>query len=119
MAAVLRIKLADLLAVMVSDLSPRAGVPAQQGFAQLTLTGQKSRDQTDKPEIRPMSTKLDDKELWAIQRYLRSGPATRKDLEFALSMSGSAILHRLKFLRQKGTVVLLTDNTYALPETLQ
>ncbi len=108
MAAVLRIKLADLLTVLASDLSPRIekndpfeeSGPSQKTFTQLGFIGFRPRARPKKPAKPNMGSKIDEQELRAIQKYLSSGPASRDDLEFALSMTSSAVLYRLAVLKE-------------------
>jgi len=52
--------------------------------------------------------------LRAIQKYLRSAPASREDLEFELNMTSSAVRHRLAVLKARGVIEHRLDNTYSL-----
>lgn len=117
MAAVLRIKLADLLAVLL-ELPPKAqdvADPPQSNFTQLKLIGFRPGGGATKPVTPNMSPKVDEQDLRIVQKYLRHGPASREDLEFHLNMSSSMVLRRLKMLKERGVVEHRShDNTYAL-----
>ncbi len=127
MAAVLRIKLADLLTVLVADLSPRPDgpKPEQRSFTQLKLIGFRPGARPKKPADMPGARSLKsgnpkirsesyEQDLRVIQKYLRGGPASRDDLEFKLNMTDSAVRHRLAVLKARGVIEYRSDNTYSL-----
>lgn len=93
MAAVLRIKLADLLYAL-----------------------------TDRPQTRPSfaQTRLfsitEEEELEAIREYLQGNQTTRQDLEFRFNMSRDAVLRRLNILIARGEIERLPGNTYEVPQ---
>ncbi len=120
MAAVLRIKLADLLTVMTSDLSPRPGGPNpnQSAFTQLKLIGFRPVECTLKPGNPKIRSERYEQELRVIQKYLRSAPASREDLEFELNMTDKAVRHRLAVLKARGVIEYRSDKTYSLKEAL-
>jgi len=89
MAAVLRMKLGDLLTI-------------------LSKTGRRQKPGACKP--------FDETGLKAIQEFLVNGNAARRDLEFELNMSGGMVLRRLKMLRERGVVEYMQGDLYGLAE---
>jgi hypothetical protein len=85
MAAVIKIKLGDLLNILKDTPKPRAPRPSTPGM---------------------------ENDLDAIKEILESGPARRRDLEFELSMSSDAVLRRLHMLMDKGTLITIPDHRY-------
>ena len=89
MAAVLRMKLGDLINV-------------------LSKTGRRQKPGACKS--------FDEAGLKIIQEFLMNGNATRRDLELELNMSGGMVLRRLKMLRERGIVEHRPGDLYGLAE---
>lgn len=104
MAAVIRMKLIDLLNIL-SFSDPRAVISSK--LQSRTIQHQKT---TGPRQL------IDEADLRAIHKFLKNGNVTRRDLEFELNMSGAAVLRRLEMLREKGFVEHLPDNRYGLIE---
>lgn len=85
MAACIRIRLVDLLSILMEKPKTRAPRPSTPGM---------------------------EKDLDSIKEILESGPARRRDLEFELSMSGDAVLRRLHILMDKGILITIPDHKY-------
>jgi len=101
MATAIRIKLADLLAVL-RETPPDTKQQPRRDFTQLKLTGGKITHHEG--------------DLRAIQKYLRNNAASRQDLEFHLNMTGNMVLRRLEILKERGAIVHLPGNVYSLVE---
>ena len=109
MAAVLRIKLIDLLRILL-DRSPAAHEPniRQRRLFTSPVTASKT-------ERSPL-----EEDLAAIKQYLQtSGPAGKRDLAMVLNMGGSTMLHRLNLLKEHGVVVDLPGHKYELAGVAQ
>jgi biotin operon repressor len=104
MAAAIRIKLGDLLSLLME--TPHAAHEPRVRQTKLFTTT---------PESRPLNLEME-KDLAAIKAYLLNGPARRSDLEMELNMSNSAVLHRLHQLKARGAVVDLPGHQYKLVE---
>jgi hypothetical protein len=103
MAAAIRVKLADLLSILM-EKPPVAHEPQTRQIKMTTPL-----------ERRPLSVEVE-KDLEAIKEYLLAGPARRSDLEFQFTLSNSAVLHRLHLLMERGVVVDLPGHMYGIPE---
>jgi len=106
MAAVIRMKLIDLLNIL-SFSDQRAVIPSKSKLQSRTIQHQKT---TGPRQL------IDEADLRAIHKFLKNGNVTRRDLEFELNMSGAAVLRRLEMLREKGFVEHLPGNQYGLIE---
>ncbi len=110
MATAIRIKLADLLAVL-AETAPDTNNRTRRHFTQLKLTGAKS--------VQHEPQTIDEGDLRAIQKYLKNNTASRRDLEFHLSMTKNMVLRRLDLLKERGVVKHLPGNMYGLVEASQ
>ena len=99
MAAAIRIKLADLLSILME----KPPVANESRTRQIRLFATAER--------RPLNL---EKDLEAIKAYLQNGPARRSDLEMELNMSDKAVLRRLGMLKARGVVVDLPGHSYQL-----
>jgi biotin operon repressor len=107
MAAAIRIRLADLLSILM-EKPPAAHEPRTRQIKLFKAAPVKA-------ERRPLNLEIE-KDLEAIKAYLLNGPARRSDLEMALNMSNGAILRRLSILKTRGVVVDLHGHGYQLGE---
>ena len=103
MAAAIRIKLADLLSILMEK--PPAVNESRTKQIRLFATA----------ERRPLNRGIEE-DLEAIKAYLQNGPARRSDLEMELNMSKDSVLRRLGMLRAAGEIVSLPDRGYQLRE---
>lgn len=107
MAAAIRIKLGDLLSILM-EKPPVAHEPRTRQIELFTTA-------PAKVERRPLNPEIE-KDLAAIRAYLLNGPARRSDLETELNISNGAVLHRLHLLKESGVVVDLSGHRYKLGE---
>lgn len=96
MAAVIRMKLADLLKIL--NEQPPSGASVR------TVT-------------RPGP--LAERDIEIIRRHLQSGPTGRRVLEIELGLSRSAMTHRLNLLKERGIVVEFPGHCFALGKGAQ
>lgn len=97
-AAVIRIKLVDLLKILCEPLPKEV------------------RTKPDSPRQTRLTTSgVDEHELEAIRTYLMcQGPAKSIDLQFEFNMSRGTVLHRLDLLKGRGVVEDLPGYRYGL-----
>jgi hypothetical protein len=107
MAAAIRIKLSDLLSILMEK--PPAAHEPRTGQIKLFKAA------PVKAERRPLNMEIE-KDLEAIKAYLLNGPARRSDLDMVLNMSDGAVLRRLHLLKERGVVVDLPVHRYQLRE---
>lgn len=107
MAAAIRIKLSDLLSILME----KPPVVHEPHTRQIKLP----KAAPVKAERRPLNLEIE-KDLEAIKAYLLNGPARRSDLDMALNMSDAAVLRRLHLLKERGVVVGLSGHRYQLGE---
>jgi uncharacterized membrane protein len=103
MAASIKIKLSDLLSILME----RPPVIHEPRARQIKLAAS--------PEPCPLNAGMEE-DLEAIKAYLLNGPARRSDLEMELNMSNGAVLRRLHMLKKRGVVVDLPGHNYNLRE---
>jgi hypothetical protein len=101
MAASIKIKLSDLLSILME----RPPVIHEPRARQIKLS--------TPPEPCPLKMEED---LEAIKAYLLNGPVRRSDLEMVLNMSNGAVLRRLHLLKKRGVVVDFPGHNYKLRE---
>ncbi|NPV62799.1 MAG: hypothetical protein HPY61_09260 [Methanotrichaceae archaeon] len=99
MTAVLRIKLADLLAVITLPVS---------------IPGLLSRPKPASAPAAKQQQEWVEADLDEIRAFLMGGPAGRRDLELGLNMSRQVVRHRLQMLKDRGMVEHLPGNMYDL-----
>ena len=110
MAAVIRMRLVDLLNIL--SFSEPAKKPRERG-----AVVQSKQSTTIQHQKTTYSRQLiNEEELRVIQEFLMDGNATRRDLEFELNMSGGMVLRRLEMLRERGIVEHLPEDLYGLTE---
>jgi len=109
MAAAIRIKLGDLLSILME----KPPVIHEPRTRQIKLFP--TAPAPVKAERCPLNLEIE-KDLVAIKAYLLNGPAKRDDLEMELNMSGGAVLHRLHLLKARGVVIDLPGYRYQLGE---
>ena len=110
MVAVIRIKLADLLRILMEK--PHAVHESHARQIELFAAA------PAKAESRPLNLEIT-KDLEAIKAYLMtSGPARRTDLEMELNFSSGAVLHRLSMLKEMGVVIDMPGHNYQLREAV-
>lgn len=109
MAAVIRIKLVDLLAVL-AETTPDSQKRPSKHSKQVKLFSCTPVAKDAK------QGSIDEEDLRAIQKYLKRGDASRRDLEFKLNMSDKMVLRRLDLLKERGIVKHLPGNLYGLTE---
>jgi hypothetical protein len=107
MAAAIKIKLADLLSILMEK--PPANHEPRARQIKLFQTA------PAKAERRPLNLEIE-KDLEAIKAYLLNGPARRSDLEMVLNLSDGAVLHRLSKLKARGVVGDFPGHRYKLGE---
>ena len=113
MAAVIRMRLVDLLNIL--SFSEPAKKPRERGA--VVLSKPKTQSKTVQHQKTTCSRQLiNEEELRVIQEFLMDGNATRRDLEFELNMSGGMVLRRLEMLRERGIVEHLPEDLYGLTE---
>ena len=112
MAAVIRMRLVDLLNILFSEPAKK---PRERGA--VVLSKPKTQSKTVQHQKTTYSRQLiNEEELRVIQEFLMDGNATRRDLEFELNMSGGMVLRRLEMLRERGIVEHLPEDQYGLTE---
>lgn len=107
MAAAIRIKLGDLLSILME----KSHVGHEPHARQIKLFPTAPA----RAERRPLNLEIE-KDLEVIKAYLLNGPAQRRDLEMELNLSDGAVLHRLHLLKARGVVVDLPGHSYKLGE---
>jgi hypothetical protein len=107
MAAAIKIKLSDLLSILME----KPPVIHEPRTRQIRLP----KASPAKAERRPLNLEIE-KDLEAIKAYLLNGPARRCDLELVLNLSDGAVLHRLSKLKARGVVIDLPGHRYKLGE---
>ncbi len=107
MAAAIRIKLSDLLSLLM-EKPPANHEPRARQIKLFSPAPAKA-------ERRPLNLAIEE-DLEAIKTYLLNGPARRSDLEMELNLSDGAVLHRLRKLKARGVVVDLPGHRYKLGE---
>ena len=105
MAAAIRIKLADLLSILME----KPPVVNESRTKQIRLFATAER--------RPLNRGIEE-DLEAIKAHLQNGPARRSDLEMEFNMSDKAVLRRLGMLKARGVVVDLPGHSYQLKEAI-
>jgi len=103
MAAAIRIKLADLLSILME----KQPVIHDSHTRQVRLFSIAPA----KAVRRPLNREIEE-DLEAIKAFLLNGPARRDDLEMELNMSNGAVLRRLNLLKENGMVVDLPGHKY-------
>ncbi len=111
MAAVIRIRLVDLLQILCEtspkEVRAKPNSPRQARSAVVEAVPRKDSGR--------QAGRIDEAELAAISRYLQcAGPAKRIDLQFALNLSEKAVLHRLDLLKERGVIEDLPGHRYGL-----
>jgi hypothetical protein len=107
MAAAIRIKLSDLLSILME----KPPVIHEQRTRQIKLF----KAAPANAERRPLNLEIE-KDLEAIKAYLLNGPAQRSDLDMVLNLSDGAVLRRIHLLKERGVVVGLPGHRYQLRE---
>ncbi|MFZ2472755.1 MAG: hypothetical protein WAW52_12560 [Methanothrix sp.] len=107
MAAAIRIKLGDLLSILME----KQPVVHDSHTKQARLFAAAPA----KAERRPLNLEIM-KDLEVIKAYLMtSGPARRIDLEMELNFSSGAVLQRLNLLKERGVLIDLPGDKYGIP----
>jgi hypothetical protein len=124
MAAVIRIRLIDLLKILCEPLPKevrtKSNSPSRAKLVvvekRVEVAPRKYSASQDKPKTCEMwANSIDERELEAISQCLQyAGPAKRWDLQLGLNMSEKAILHRLDLLKERGVVEDLPGYRYGL-----
>jgi biotin operon repressor len=107
MAAAIRIKLSDLLSILME----KPPVIHEPRTRQIRLP----KAAPAKAERRHLNLETE-KDLEAIKAYLLNGPVRRSELEMELNLSSGAVLHRLNMLKARGVVIDLPGYRYKLGE---
>ncbi len=110
MAAVIRMRLVDLLNIL--SFSEPAKKTRERGAV---VQSKQSKTIQHQKTTCPRQL-INEEELRVIQEFLMDGNATRRDLEFELNMSGGMVLRRLEMLRERGIVEHLPEDLYGLTE---
>jgi hypothetical protein len=110
MAAVIRMRLVDLLNIL--SFSEPAKKTRERGAV---VQSKQSKTIQHQKTTCPRQL-INEEELRVIQEFLMDGNATRRDLEFELNMSGGMVLRRLEMLRESGIVEHLPEDLYGLTE---
>ncbi|MCK9440246.1 MAG: hypothetical protein M0Q13_02335 [Methanothrix sp.] len=105
MAAAIRIKLGDLLSILME----KPPVVHDSHTRQVRLFSTASA----KAERRPLNRAIEE-DLEAIKAFLLNGTARRDDLEMELNMSDHAVLHRLDLLKERGVLIDLPGDKYGI-----
>lgn len=96
MAAVIRMKLVDLLKILNEQ-------PPSSAFVR-TVTA---------------PSPLVEKDVEAIRRHLKNGPTERRVLEIELGLSRNVMTHRLNLLKERGVIVEANAHCFELKERAQ
>ena len=110
MAVAIRIKLADLLSILME----KQPVVHDSHTRQVRLFSIAPA----KAVRRPLNREIEE-DMGAFKAFLLNGPARRDDLEMELNMSDGACLHRPNLLKERGALIDLLGDEYGLLEGAQ